>query len=291
MSAVNLPTGVIEWPEKTVEKLQTLPDSVKSVVQKEGGTLAVGLQREVWDETWEYLVDLTKDEIEKYNNLNKEYDRLNKSFRMDDRPILTAKDPTAWWLRWGELILLPFRDNIRPRLIAKGKDFLEVNDLLPEKYEEALKKMEYLLMAEKRKKIGDLNGEIEKLQEEIVNTKNKKDWWWNRWKIKFDIPTNMITSWWEEVEVSEIWRTNSLILKWLDFTLSFRQWIRLANFKNWLKHTYWEKKLEYRMWKIWKECAYYIGKTKVIENETVDMFCPLLSDGYFRNSIINWLNE
>ena len=55
MSDVNLPIGVTKWPEKTVEELQTLPDSVKSVVQNKEDALAAGLQREVWDVTWEYL--------------------------------------------------------------------------------------------------------------------------------------------------------------------------------------------------------------------------------------------
>lgn len=66
-----------------------------------------------------------------------------------------------------------------------------------------------------------------------------------RWLIKYDPEEKKIKSWWNEVEVTNI-DGKFCQLEWLNLWLTLQEWLWLANFKNWLKHKYWNEKVVFK---------------------------------------------
>ena len=129
------------------------------------------------------------------------------------------------------------------------------------------------------------------LQKNIEKTCAEIDWKWKRWNIKYDWENKTIESWNNKTGVETI-TVDYMRLNWLDLNLTWGQWMRLANFKNRLKATYWNQKLKHTRWiKSKFEYTFYVGNVKIIERESLERFCPICRDESVREKITRWLNE
>ena len=132
------------------------------------------------------------------------------------------------------------------------------------------------------------------VQEKIEITLKDIKWWWKRWDIEYDPVKKVIKSWWKEVEVSLI-SENNIKLKWLDLNLTLQEWVWLANFKNWLKYTYWDKKVEYTWWILNRSFSYrntfYVGDTMLITRWDLEKYCPVCESDENTEKICERLND
>lgn len=171
---------------------------------------------------------------------------------------------------------------------------LKIVDLDKEKIKELInsKKEKQTLkkLTKEEKKITETTPEISDM---ILATADNVDRWWRRGEIQYNPekkPYPVIESWGQEVEV-ELVQDNCMKLIWLDFNLTLQEWVRLANFKNWLKYTYWDQEVEHTRWIKSRYYTFYVGKTQIIERETLEKFCPSCKDHDTREKIKDWLNK
>ena len=137
MSDVNLPTGVTEWPEKTVKELQTLPDSVESVVQNKKIDLAAGplnwKQREVWDVTWKYL-----DLYQKQNDTAKALEQRAEEKKKEEEKKEEKKEKLCFnpsFLKFDDDIVIysGWMPSVQPHIFSVKDWTFEEIPVLPEK--------------------------------------------------------------------------------------------------------------------------------------------------------------
>ena len=132
-----------------------------------------------------------------------------------------------------------------------------------------------------------------------------------RWNIIYDPVKKTIKSWWNEIkiDVSHAERNSRLTRKektvveckldWLPENLDIREWLRLANFRNWARKKYKWKKIE--VWKgkhvVWKDTLVVDADpsdwfwTRIITREALDKNLPTFNSDEWRKKIAEWLTD
>lgn len=135
--------------------------------------------------------------------------------------------------------------------------------------------------------IPQLQAKIEKIGEDI----NRK---WKRWDIKYDTEKSVIRSRWKEVKV-ELLTENNIKLKWLDLELTLQDWIWLANFKNWIKNKYPDKKITFERSYINRSLSFgktfHVDDTMLITRWDLENLCPICNNDEIVEKITEWLNQ
>lgn len=133
------------------------------------------------------------------------------------------------------------------------------------------------------KNLWDLKWRIRRTAENI-------DWSWKRWNIEFDWETNTIKSWWWWVKVEFI-NGDNIRLEWLDLSIPLDQLVRLANFKNWLKYTFWTQKVKYTRWLKSRLRTFFVENTKILHRYALERFCPICENEANGKKVEEWLNK
>ena len=121
------------------------------------------------------------------------------------------------------------------------------------------------------------------------------------WKI-VEFRTNRFTRWQKSFDCNgDFSHKSPFILKWLNYSFSMNEWLWLANFKNRIKDTYWNEKVEYKMDIINK--SFGVEKTLCVWNKTLlsrwnlekrlDPFhrSNLRHEDKFMEDLVDWLNK
>jgi len=141
-----------------------------------------------------------------------------------------------------------------------------------------------------RRLVFDLK--MRKLEKTIEGTKPKMNWKWQRWSI--DRKNEKLKSWGNEIGIRVI-SLEKMTLDWLDLELTHEEWVWLANFRNWLKKTYWNKKVEFKRDLLNKNLSF--RKTFVVDGTTLiirwdlEERIPMCSDDKVMEKILEWLNN
>ena len=132
-----------------------------------------------------------------------------------------------------------------------------------------------------------------------------------RWNIIYDPVKKTIKSWWNEIKIdvshaerkSRLTRKEKTVveckLDWLPENLDIREWLRLANFRNWARKKYKWKKIE--VWKgkhvVWKDTLVVDADpsdwfwTRIITREALDKNLPTFNSDEWRKKIAEWLTD
>ena len=113
-------------------------------------------------------------------------------------------------------------------------------------------------------------------------------WQWRRWEIELDLERGVIRSRDHETPIETDW--DSLELKWLDIKVSNEEWIWLANFKNRLKYTYKDKKVEFkrdiRNKKFSFKKTFVVDGSMLIAREDLNKKCPVCTSDEVMESLL-----
>ena len=116
-----------------------------------------------------------------------------------------------------------------------------------------------------------------------------------RWDIKYNQEKSVIESRWNESKIEKICSNWIIKIEWLDFDIPIKEWIRLLNFKNWIK--YMEKTARKGqkpiiIYKEWLKNTFFNRWLKLINNNTLRKYCPtILKDKTAMEEIAKRLNE
>ena len=169
----------------------------------------------------------------------------------------------------------------------KIKDLKIPPEISDEKVNKLRKEQDIQKITQEEKVLSDITPTI---QSKIEKTWEQFYWKWKRGNILYDPEKKVIKSRWKEVEV-EILSENNIKLVWLDLSLTLDEIVWLANFKNWLKYTYWNKEVEHTRWIKSRFWTYYVGTTQIIERETLEKYCHCCNDHNTREKIKDRLNK
>lgn len=220
---------------------------------------------------------------------------------------LTSLDKeTAWQLakfKWDDLWLdwLTSLDKETAWELAKFKwDLLWLSWLtnIPDEVAKILMPIKSKIRGyELNKKINEVEKKImdewlQTLQDGIQNTNKNENWSKNRWNVSYDVD-KWIVSWWKTVSVEYVTK-DSIQLEWLDMQLNHEQWLWLANFKNWLKNIYWDKKVEFKRDVINRRFdmkkTFVVGGKMLISRWDLESHLPMCKDDSVMENILTWLN-
>lgn len=145
-----------------------------------------------------------------------------------------------------------------------------------------------------QKKIIEVEKNLENINTNIKETNPKENRQAQRWNIKYHWDTKNVTSWDNEVSVDSI-TFDSIKLTWLDVQLNIWEWLWLANFKNWFKRQYWNKKVEFKRDIINKNLSFgktlVVGDTMLITRWDLEKRVAQCSDDTVVEKIVTWLNK
>lgn len=116
-----------------------------------------------------------------------------------------------------------------------------------------------------------------------------------RWDIKYNQEKSVIESRWNETKIEKICSNWIIKIEWLDFDIPIKEWIRLLNFKNWIK--YMEKTARKGqkpiiIYKEWLKNTFFNRWLKLINSNTLRKYCPtILKDKTAMEEIAKRLNE
>lgn len=132
-----------------------------------------------------------------------------------------------------------------------------------------------------------MNESLKNFEKKMTNNRNtlvRKYFWWN---LKYDQKKHEITSRWQSTKVEKFYKY-WLKLQWLDINLTYEEWMRLSNFKNWVrcmqKTKRNNKKIIYQWWNIndsedrytfYVEYPVYFLPTRIIERDVLNRYCPI----------------
>ena len=180
--------------------------------------------------------------------------------------IENVSDEVAW-------ILIPIKSKIKDSILIR------------ERIEEVERKI--------------MDGWLNSLQRKIENTKKKKDWKSERWNVEYKSfydeydEEHEIRSWWNTVEV-ERKSKDTIKLKWFNLILTLEEWMWLANFKNWFKHTYPGQKVEFKKDKLNKKLAIRktlcVGNKMLMSRHDLEERLPYMERDGLMEALVKWLN-
>ena len=157
-----------------------------------------------------------------------------------------------------------------------------------------LKTQEIKKLTQQQRETTDITPEI---QRQIENTMENVDWRYKRGKIKFDPEKSTLKSWGKETKIifKEDWNIDTIYLDGLDLELPIREWLRLANFKNWIKYNYWNKKVEF--WRdminrklSWRK-TFKVDWTMLLARWDLEKYCPVCESDEVMEKLTEWLNN
>lgn len=163
-----------------------------------------------------------------------------------------------------------------------------------DKVKALLKPQEIKKLTQQQRETTDITPEIQK---QIENTMKNVDRRYKRGQIKFDPEKSTLKSWGKETKLifKEDWNIDTIYLDGLDLELPIREWLRLANFKNWIKYNYWNKKVEF--WRdminrklSWKK-TFKVDWTMLLARWDLEKYCPICESDEVMEEITEWLNK
>ena len=191
---------------------------------------------------------------------------------------------STWWyiyLYW----LTNIDDTIAAELVPV-KSKIRTSNELEQKIKDVAKKMEIWKIMDKN--IWALEKDIKNLHLNIESI-----------NIVYDRKKSVIKSLWQKCHVNNI-KWNEMELDWLELQLSLKEWIWLANFKNYIKryknkNKILDKKVEY--WRdllnkkldFWK--TFKINGSIIITRKILERYISFCSDDKKMEKIADWLNN
>ena len=112
--------------------------------------------------------------------------------------------------------------------------------------------------------------------------------------MEYNEEEHEIMSWWNTVKV-ERKSKDSIKLGWLEWMLTFEEWMWLANFKNWFKHTYPGQQVEFkkdrlnRSFELRKTLC--VGNKMLMSRDGLRERLPFLRDDDLVEVLVDWLNN
>ena len=193
------------------------------------------------------------------------------------------------WNPW----LVKDEDKIN-RIIKTIEDKFKGMKILPElddeKITDLMKKQTIQKLTKWENKVTNITPQV---QNNIEITWKDISWKWKRWNIEYDPWRRVIKSRWKEVEVISL-TDDGIKLTWLDLNLTLEEWTWLANFKNWVKYSYWDKKVKYTRWIFNRNFSFrntfYVGNTMLITRWDLEKYCPACKSDEVAKKIWEWLN-
>ena len=183
------------------------------------------------------------------------------------------------------------KDNIIKDLENKIKNLKIPPEIDGEKINNLMKKQTIQKLTNAEGEVTDLTP---KLQDKIENTWKNINWKWKRWNIKYNPEKKVIQSRWKEIGVESV-TEEKIKFVWLDVELTLEEWLRLANFKNWIKYTYWDKEVEF--WRdtfnkklSWRK-TFKIDWTMLLSRWDLEKYCSVCKSDEVVEKITDWLNK
>jgi hypothetical protein len=125
----------------------------------------------------------------------------------------------------------------------------------------------------------------------------KVDWRYKRWQIIFDPQTSTLNSWGNKTKLilPEDWNLEAIYLDKLELNLTIKESLRLANFRNFVKFTYWNKKVEFWIDLVNKNLSWRktlkISWTMLLTRTDFVKFCSICESDEAMKKIAEWLNN
>ena len=160
------------------------------------------------------------------------------------------------------------------------------------------KKQKILPITKEESNTAEETLNIQKIVEDTAKNIERQN---ERWNIVYDTEKKTLKSRWNEVKVefkAKAWWKVECKLEWLDNTLSIKEWLRLANFRNRTKKKYKWKKINVwkgKHWLLWKDTlivneGWYFW-IRIIARESLDKNLSTFNSVEWREKIAKWLTE
>ena len=167
----------------------------------------------------------------------------------------------------------------------------EINE---NKVKQLLTPQEIRKLTEKQREATDITS---KIQSQIESAMKKVDWRYKRWQIIFDPQTSTLNSWGNKTKLilPEDWNLEAIYLDKLELNLTLKESLRLANFRNFLKFTYWNKKVEFWVDLVNKNLSWRktlkISWTMLLTRTDFVKYCSICESDEVMEKIAEWLNN
>ncbi len=151
--------------------------------------------------------------------------------------------------------------------------------------------------------------DINEMTENIINTMKKVDRAGRRWDPKFIADTESVTndkvpwsfsSWDTKTKIVVYpWDTDYLTIEWLDMKFNdIEDWLRMANFINWVKWYYlpknpdarWEFDFWSRTGKLYVDDS-WINDTDILNSSTIEKYYPKLESKSWKKELLSYINS
>ena len=162
------------------------------------------------------------------------------------------------------------------------------------KVKKLLKQQEIRKLTENQREATDITPEIQK---HIESTMDNVDWRYKRWQINFDPQTSTLNSWGNKTKLilPEKWDLEAIYLDKLELKLTLKESLRLANFRNFIKFTYWNKKIEFWIDRVNKSLSWRktlkVDWTMLLTRSDFVKYCSTCESDEAMEKIAEWLNN